>query len=545
MLPLDDVLSYMAPSLEKYKGCDILDLNPGAGLWSSKLHDFLQPRSHVLLESAPEAFAEFLDPLVQKPGSKYKLLKGEPTRYETFDRLIDEGYFPHQKRATPGEACAREPNNSLLVTGTLMWEPMLPGLGFDSMARQLLVHYSLRSWKHQLFHAFGPARMLLWTTNEDFRHALPRAQYANNKLSLMLRHTANITEIVTPEHSDDTIARNGRDLRYELESTVQAMRRMKEKGIELPAHRREDIHDFAEDIDKMTSGTGILSSIESSNYLKAQYFKGKSVAGIVPAGLQKNWQSDKARGRQIDSESKKKQTGNVKGETRLRANANRLEKIRASRDPVVDIGEEAYHLGRKILGMEDGTAKDAELQKLETLEKEFAERWKLLDGNTKPQVLSDLDDRISIRAPYTLLQWDKRDFEPLVMRPEEVWPSNRVSLADFVPRPIPEGQTDEDWEYLQDFISGLIFQSTDTVSDALEHVQAGGSELITEVDALRDPSKGGRLDKSQMRLRMLTTEAMAELCKAYRAWPFRAPDTNHPNYFRIRNSKGVKNKWNQ
>ncbi|KAF4535259.1 S-adenosyl-l-methionine-dependent methyltransferase [Lasiodiplodia theobromae] len=66
----DDILSYIGPSLEKYKNCDIVDVNPGAGLWSSKIHDFLKPRRHLLLE-VDDFYTPCLQPLLDAPGSKY------------------------------------------------------------------------------------------------------------------------------------------------------------------------------------------------------------------------------------------------------------------------------------------------------------------------------------------------------------------------------------------------------------------------------------------------------------------------------------------
>ena len=65
----DDILSYIGPSLERHRGCDIVDLYPGAGEWSSKLNQFLQPRSHVLLEPDADLYRPFLQPLLDQPGT--------------------------------------------------------------------------------------------------------------------------------------------------------------------------------------------------------------------------------------------------------------------------------------------------------------------------------------------------------------------------------------------------------------------------------------------------------------------------------------------
>ena len=44
------MLNYLAPTLKPYRGCTIIDLNPGACVWTRKLHEFLQPKNHVLME---------------------------------------------------------------------------------------------------------------------------------------------------------------------------------------------------------------------------------------------------------------------------------------------------------------------------------------------------------------------------------------------------------------------------------------------------------------------------------------------------------------
>lgn len=86
-------MNYYGKSLDIHKGCDILDINPGAGLWSQKLHAYLQPRSHVLMEPSFQRFKTFLDPLLNAPGSTYKLVEKETKELASYSALIDEGVF--------------------------------------------------------------------------------------------------------------------------------------------------------------------------------------------------------------------------------------------------------------------------------------------------------------------------------------------------------------------------------------------------------------------------------------------------------------------
>ena len=65
----DDIIGYLAPSLEAYKGCTVIDVHPGACLWSSKLHDFLKPKRHVLMEPEMLYYDAFMKPLLDQPGS--------------------------------------------------------------------------------------------------------------------------------------------------------------------------------------------------------------------------------------------------------------------------------------------------------------------------------------------------------------------------------------------------------------------------------------------------------------------------------------------
>jgi transcription factor 1 len=546
-------LKYIGPTLERHKGCDILDLNPGAGLWSSKLHDFLQPRSHILLEPAPHEFQKYLDPLLKSPGSTYKLVEGDPRKFDALDAVLKADHFPHQKRVAHNDPRAQEPNNTLLVTGTLMWDPKLPGVGFDSMAKQLLSNFAAMSWKNQAFHAFGPVRMIFWAPNEDFKYLLPKSIHGHGKSSFFAQQRADIKEIVAPSHSDATTNHGMREPRYVLEDMALATKRAKESGFEYPAHRREDMHDFVDNILERTNGTGIVSASECTKFLEEQEMGGKSARGFATDRQLQYWQGQKAFNEAAATESKdtakKSRSKRVpaskeqKNLSRLRANITSIEKVRAERDRLVEIGDQIYQLECKILDMQDGAQKDAALKELDEMQKEFDDGVSLTNGNWRGAIVTDLDDRISIRSPLPRLMWDARPLEPLMMRSHEAWPSNCCSLVDITPRPLPASLMGDQIDYTHDFISGLLFNATDNVLQALENMQPGASELVKQVESLRDPKRGGRLRLENMRVRMLTVEHVVELSLKYREWPFRAPGTDHPRYFQMRTTKVGKSKW--
>lgn len=471
-------------------------------------------------------------------------MTGDPCRWETFDELITGGYFPDQKLVASEDSHTPELNETLLVTGTIMWDPKLPGISFDSMGRQMLFQYSTMAWNNQLFHAFGRARMLLWTTNDDFKKILPRSSMHSGKTSFYMQKTADVKEIVGPAHTDRSVqVKVGREPRYELESIGLALKRGNEKGMELPSRRRENVHDFADDFMKMLNSVGKVDSTEIVQYLKKQELSGKSTIGILPTNVLSTWHEevelgiDPTKHKRTDSrliKSNPELGKRIKSYRLRRANLKQFDKLRVERDEAVDLAEEIYNLECRILGLDDGQEKDAQLQRLEQMQKDFDSRLERTDKNYRTNILTDVDDRLSLSSPVPRLMWDARPFEPLVMHPEEVWPPTRVSLSDITPRPLPSDQSAETFDYVRDFTHGLFFNMTDPVPKALENMQPGAAELVDQVPALRDPKKGGRLNLNNMRVRMLTVEMVDGLTQAFRDWPFRTPDADHSKYFQLR-----------
>jgi transcription factor 1 len=544
---IDDVLKYIGPTLARHKGCDILDLNPGVGLWSRKLHDFLQPRSHVLLDSSPETWDRWIRPLLEGPRSTYKSIQGDVTLLETFDRLVREGIFPHQKRRDSRDLDCQQPNDSLLITGTLIWEPKLPGFGFDSMSKQMLLQFAEQAWRNKIFHAFGPVRSLLWTSYD--KSIIPRSVFQRAKYDFFLDALSINTEVVTPGHPPRQAGRAtiGREPQHEIESLVCALRRGKEKGMTLPAHRRENVHDFADDITNLTDGTGIMSAVDMQQYLKLQEFSGKSTTGISMETHIESYKFDKALKEDPNTYKIERKKGSAGGHYRvsdvgkkastLRASVTRNKKIRHETEKIADLAEDIYKLECKILSLKDGAEKDVEHARLQVLEDELTAGTSKVLSNYQAAIQTEIDDRLAIRSPVPRLAWDSRPYEPLVMNPEEAWPVTKVSLIDLTPRSLPPGKSPDWYDWLQDFTVGLMEQPTLSVHQALENVQHGASDLIAKAPSLTDPKRGGRLNMHHLRVRMLTVEMVDELCQAYREWPFRNPEANHTRYFRLQHVK--------
>ncbi|KAF2849411.1 S-adenosyl-L-methionine-dependent methyltransferase [Plenodomus tracheiphilus IPT5] len=558
----DDVIKYIASTLRKHKGCDILDINPGAGLWSQKIHDYLKPRSHVLLEPRYDKFKRFLDPLLTAPKSKYKLVEKDPLDLDTYRVMVSGGVFPHQVVRDPQDIKAQEANNTLLVIGSLVWDPRLPGLGFDSMAKQLFHHFASAAGPNDLFHAFGLVRTLLWVQHEDFGPMVADSISGMYKANRFLELTHNIELVVNAARTERKIGRgsSGREPQYEIESLIGTLKRARTGGFKIPKHRRAGTYDYATEIERLTDGTGNMRVEAMQEYLRKQHLAGKPTTGLLAASysdsyneeleVRKKWPDldlpmlihGKGQGGRILQRLLVDHPGyeTVKALLRKRVIVRSATQTKINVEACADIHDTMYNLEVKALRMEDGPKKDALMKEIEEQDRLWHETFTSISPNHRSAVINEADERISMRTPpHPRIQWDQRRLEPLLMRPDEVWPQNRLSLvsAEPVPKPIMEDIPDYT-EWLHDFVFGLFGTPSEPINEALDKMQHGMSNLIKECPSFKDPEKGGRVLMKHFRVRMLTVDMIKELVTAYRNWPFKEPGSDHPKYFRHKGNVG-------
>jgi transcription factor 1 len=538
--------------LEKHKGCDILDINPGAGLWSQKLHEYLKPRRHVLLEPSPAIFAPFLDPLLEVPGSKYKLVSKDPLKLSTYREIAEDGTFPHQTRVDPNDPKAQEVNNTLLVIGSLAWDPRLPGLGFDSMSKQLFHHFASAAWANDLFHAFGPVRSLFWVQTEDFDNMIAKAANGMGKASRLLEMTQDLNIIVTSERQDRKFGKAalGREPQYEIESIVRALQSTKKSGVELPANRQDISCDYAALVEDISGGSGIISFEDMQILLYNQQMAGKSTRGLAGLAMIDTIEFEKKLRSEfptipipplVGPSSKTPMKGLASEKKivefrKMRTSVQQHQKTKGKVEAAADIGEEMYLLECKALKMKAGPRKDKIMKQIENLDQAWDQAVDGLESNFVLAPITALDDRLSLRhPPHPRIQWDRRPFEPLVSQEDEVWPLTKVSLVSATPFPRPVGDSSDWHEWVLDFVNGLYNESSRSLPFALDSMAHGLSAVIEDCPSLTDPDRGGRMQMKHFRVRMLTNEMILELAQAYKDWPFKAPGSDHNMYFR---SKG-------
>ncbi len=401
------------------------------------------------MEPNPGRYKTFLDPLLNAPGSKYKLVQKDTKDLEQYTQLINEGVFPAQPRVDAHDGSRQELNTTLLVTGMLVWDPVLPGLAFDSMAKQLFNLFSSAVRTNDLFYAYGRVRTLFWVGADDFKYVIADTTANFNKNNCLLELTQNMDMVVNaPRGSRGTgRASSGRDANLEIESTVRALQRAKESGLIVPAHRQDVMHKIAAEIDELTQGSGRTDYTWLHDFLLQ-----KQQQGITPVGLL----SDATLQHHVDAAILQKKypdidfeaIGNAKGSSGRRqwslwvgrenhpgreethafsltksADRARLLKKKGL-ETIVDVGEELYQTECRALRAKDGSDEKTELLKRITeLDTKWETLLKSVSANYKAAPLITLDDRISLRTPpYSRIQWDRRPFEPLIMSPDEAWP---------------------------------------------------------------------------------------------------------------------------
>ena len=337
----------------------------------------------------------------------------------TFRTIISEGAFPHQILKGPQDPTAQEINNTLLVTGSLIWDPKLPGLNFDSMAKQLFHHYTSAATSNDLFHSFGPVRTLLWVQNDDFSPMIAESIAGMQKANRYLEIIANTIVVVHAAHTNRKAgkASHAREPQYEIESMIKAIQSGRRNGIKVPLHRQDHIYGIAKDLEKVSEKTGIIRSFPMQDYLHSKGLAGESTTGLPQEAFVDHYEHERRLRKEypeleweqaIFSSTEKSPRWKLtdhpakKGVTQLfrkRSSVANILRIKEDIEATADIGEELYLLECKILETPDGQNKASLMEELEKLEKS----WQFGVDNTAinygSALLTEMDDRLALRSP--------------------------------------------------------------------------------------------------------------------------------------------------
>ncbi|KAF4892638.1 hypothetical protein CGCF415_v012926 [Colletotrichum fructicola] len=493
----NDILKYIGPTLQRHEGCDLVDINPGAGLWSRKLHDVLKPRQHILMEPDASLYTSFLEPLLARPNTK--LIPSSGLLWNELGSAL--AHVDNQTPRPKGPGITPERNDTLLVTANLSLFPKKRYGNFESIAGLVLFQLLNSIHTGQLFQKYGLVRMLVWTGSDDYQSILPKFIQARKKVAMEAEATC---EWIAPVAVPDVTEQSGwyaRDRWIDVDSTTATLARMKENGMAIPKGRK----------------------MESTKRAEPYVAGGKRYAGTMPPDIYRPYLDE------LEELAAEEKSGKITKESDLKK-FKRLVTLRSmakkhSAEPEVykALLDELYDLGHlRQQGIPE--------KEISERERAWNEKVMALNKNEKIDFRLVKDNaHIFLQDPPVLL-WDKRPYEPIAAKANEFYPNVGCTLLDIQPKAMhpllreigPESSRAGDlFELIQRSMMGA---SLDPVSKALERIWPGASDgILPHCPSLRDPARGGLPGSGQAELcpRMMNQEQWAELLEAFMSWPFR------------------------
>ena len=501
---IEDIEKYLGPSLQRHVGCDLIDLFPGVGVWSRKLRDLVQPRTHILMEPDEPLYSPFLEPLTKNPGTTIVPKSG--LVWKDLHQVLES--LPHQTRLDPHSPTPPPRNDTLLVTVNLCFFPRTRSVAL--YLYQLLS--AIRSGT--LFQEYGLVRMLIWVRPEDIRSTiLPTTVQLRARSAIEAELACEwINEVVGIDSEDADLQaaiyrskRSGgpRDRSIELESAYRTWQRLREQGITIPKGRETALIKEAK---KIRSNSTLLSTRVHSPNVALPY--AEELAELEAA---------------LEEGEFEKGSTEYKRLLRLRYRQTNDTKQAGS---YVDILQEYATLADLY---KSGTASPEELQEKDRLLNDKV-------ASLNPHSLSTFrlirDNLHLFRQDPPAMLWDRRTLEPLTVKPEEFFPNVGCSLLDIQPKainPVLRG-SGEGSKVFDLLVKIMLRNSTVPVSERIDDVWPDAAEgILPGCPSLRDPSKGGTFGSEHAELcaRALNERQWVQMVEAWMKWPFR------PRYERL------------
>ncbi|KAF9869418.1 hypothetical protein CkaCkLH20_13135 [Colletotrichum karsti] len=499
----DDILSYIGPTLRRHEGCDLVDINPGAGLWSRKLNEFLKPRSHLLMEPDETLYGPFLEPILQKPGTKLLPKSGIVWRDlgEALRHIENQTPRPRGPDITP------ERNDTLLVTANLAFFPKKPYGNFDSAAQLVLFQLVSSIRLGQLFQKYGLVRMLIWTGADDWQSYVSRNLQTRKKGALEAEVSCEwFANVASPEPSEGDVW-YVRDKWIDIDSTIATLKRMEEQGLELPEARRKK------------------STKEAEPYKDS----GETFAGQEDVNIARPFLEELEKLEKLVTEGTLTRKSDRKSWSRLL-----LLRARKAYGRLPDSTKTVLHDLERI--REFRRSHPESKSEIDKMESEWNEKVDSLKKNEKGEFRMVRDNMHVFHQSPPVMLWDRRPYEPINVDPKEFFPNVGCALLDIQPkamhrlhREIGPGSSraGDMFELLQ---RTLMASSMEPMSKALDRIWPGAADgVLPNCPSLRDPEQGGTEGSGHAELcpRVLNEKQWTEILEAFMAWPF------HPSYIEL------------
>lgn len=518
-----DVIKYIKPSLERHKGCDLISIYPGAGLFTKALHDAVQPRSHLLLEPDEELYTPFLQPLLKEPN--VKLVRKSGIVWQELQEILSPKYLPNQVEVDRRDLDNDPPrNDTLLVHMNLAMYPKRKYGLFDSLSRMVL--YQLISSIRTLtqFQKYGLVRMLVWIPDEEKETIIPRIVQTRKKGAIEAElATEYIAEVCGKDGNLDAEgvpvnAKNNqvRPHQFNLESLRQALVRMKEAGNVTPKDRQTRLlQQFKEakiPLNKPINLTKEAFTSDKTFYTELEDMKAQKEQGVITKG----------------TKAAKRLSMLTHYDTWLDKLAVRLLDLTQRRDAIAEQYGQAEQA--KAGGEEEHAQKLLDEAK-KANEKYNAEVRKLPDY-VRMQLNLVRDQLQVLRQPADMgpvLSWDRRPWEPLKVQAAEFFPNQPCALIDIQPkaphkllRHIGPG-TSNAGDIFDLMLSSIMRNTLVSLVHNMDHVWPGATEgLEGQCRTVLDPATGGSplTGDAAPSARAANQAQLIELLQEFLRWPF-------------------------
>lgn len=526
----DAILERMKPSLERHKGCDIIDVNPGAGIWSSKLHDHLKPRSHILMEP-DSSYEATLQQFLDEPNSKFKLYPKSGIVWGHLETGISKQFLPHQNKLPTGDPRLEQPNDTILFVANLAYHPKKIYRSFGSLTHLVLHQLMSAIRSHSLFQRYGQIRMLIWLVDAERYYPLPRHIATRKKSSIEVEMSCgNITEIAS---STRPVGLFRRDEGLEADRTAEVIQTMKEQRISTPENRESFMQrhlnslrhrsEFSiETADKDRIGNLYLKQLRimekrfERGDLKKYRDEGRTRLETSNTGILGNSPEPVF---ELSPEYKKLLTLRSRKVMSIKSRNTVLE-FAALQDEIMDLQRELYN------GDPNEPTYESRRAHLTQLMQHFKDSLgRIKNEVTATEVTTYLDEKRLMQQPVPGLAYDRRSVEPLMTRPDDFFPEHELALVDFQPQsiwPILRDNFPANYDEFEYIISNLFGSSSIPVPSAIKSLWPGAADwMLPRCPTLANPNMGGDMDISRVSVRCLSMKMMEEIFEAWMSWPFK------------------------
>ncbi|KXJ90023.1 hypothetical protein Micbo1qcDRAFT_196268 [Microdochium bolleyi] len=499
----DDIISYVGADLERHRGCDLIDLYPGAGVWSRKLNDFLQPRSHILMEPDDKLYEPFLQPLLDRPGTV--LVPKSGIMWKELATVLTPEFLPHQK-IREGDALY-ERNDTLLVTANLASHPRKRFNSFDSLAK-LVYHQFVDSIRSStLFQRYGQVRMLVWSCADDTHTLLPRHIQKRKKAAIATELYCEWVREVCSLHAPDP-SWLGRDYAMDQYVAANTIKKMEEAGMTVPPGRETGL--YTEVKEAMDEGVEFeRPGSKAPSYRRAFNSELKGLEALEASGKLKK---------------------NTAESNTLSHHRYRVQSELRRHDQVISLSL-ALDRAHKQLAEMQAAGKDNS-----KAAQEFADEWEAqfragLQATYQAFITYRHNLHI-IRQTPPVLHRDRRTYEPLAIRKSDFFPRVECNLIDIQPRPINPLFRKSNIEssgagHTVELMMGFMLMSSGQSMDrVLDSVWPGAADyIIPRWTSAHDLAQGGLPTiphkMAHLTPRMLNARQWEQMLELWMEWPFR------------------------